>query len=67
MLWIPENNTGEDVALYFWPSALIREFITVFASRRFFPWAVLGYLLFISPIVVALIRQRRLTHYDRSC
>ncbi len=49
------------------PSALIREFIAVFVSRRFFPWAVLDYLLFISPIVVALIRQRRLTHDDRSC
>ena len=45
-----------DVALYFWPSALIREFIAVFISKRFFPWAILGYLLFISPIVVALIR-----------
>ena len=50
------TGIGADVALYFWPSALIREFIAVFVSRRFFPWAILGYLLFISPIVVALIR-----------
>ena len=52
------TGIGADVALYFWPSALIREFIAVFVSRRFFPWAVLGYLLFVSPIVFALIRQR---------
>ena len=39
---LEENISAQDVALYFWPSALIREFITVFASRRFFPWAVLG-------------------------
>ena len=50
------TGIGADVALYFWPSALIREFIAVFVCKRFFPWAVLGYLLFISPIVVALIR-----------
>ena len=50
------TGIGADVALYFWPSALIREFIAVFVSKRFFPWAILGYLLFISPIVVALIR-----------
>ena len=50
------TGIGADVALYFWPSALIREFIAVFVSRRFFPWAILGGLLFISPFAYALIR-----------
>ena len=50
------TGIGADVALYFWPSALIREFIAVFISKRFFPWAILGYLLFISPIIAGLIR-----------
>ena len=50
------TGIGADVALYFWPSALIREFIAVFVSKRFFPWAILGYLLFISPIIAGLIR-----------
>ncbi len=52
------TGIGADVALYFWPSALIREFIAVFVSRRFFIWAISGYLFFISPFVYALINNR---------
>ena len=48
------TGIGADVALYYWPSALIREFIAVAVSKRFLVWAVIGYLLFISPILYGL-------------
>ena len=46
---------GAKVALYYWPSALIREFIAVFLTKGFFIWAMIGYLIFISPGIYALI------------
>ena len=46
---------GADVALYYWPSALIREFIAVFLTKRFLIWSLIGYLLFISPILYGLL------------
>lgn len=48
------TGVGAHVALYYWPSALIREFIAVFVQKRFLIWALLGYLLFISPILYGL-------------
>ena len=45
---------GARVAFYYWPSALIREFIAVFVTKRFLIWAILGYLLFISPLLYTL-------------
>ena len=50
------TGIGADVALYYWPSALIREFIAVFVSKKFFPWAMAGYLLFIIPVLYMFIR-----------
>ncbi len=47
---------GADVALYFWPSALIREFIAVFSEKGFMIWALLGYLAFVSPVLFGLFR-----------
>ena len=49
------TGIGSDVAFYYWPSALIREFIAVFLSRKFFIWAMIGYLVFISPILYMLV------------
>ena len=49
------TGIGAKVALYYWPSALIREFIAVFVTKKFLIWALLGYLLFISPILYALL------------
>jgi len=46
---------GARVAFYYWPSALIREFIAVFVTKRFLIWAILGYLLFISPLLYAIV------------
>ena len=48
------TGVGADVALYYWPSALIREFIAVAVTKRFLILAVIGYLLFISPILYSL-------------
>ena len=50
------TGIGADVALYYWPSALIREFIAVFVSKKLFPWAMAGYLLFIIPVLYMFIR-----------
>ncbi len=46
---------GARVAFYYWPSALIREFIAVFVTKRFLIWAILGYLLFVSPLLFMMI------------
>jgi uncharacterized SAM-binding protein YcdF (DUF218 family) len=50
------TGVGADVAFYYWPSALIREFVAVFLSKRFLIWSLAGYLLFVSPILYALLR-----------
>lgn len=50
------TGIGARVALYYWPSALIREFIAVFVTRSFLIPALLGWLLFISHILFALAR-----------
>ena len=46
------TGIGAKVALYYWPSALIREFIAVFVTRRFLLWALAGWLLFLSPLLL---------------
>ena len=50
------TGIGAKVALYYWPSALIREFIAVFVTKRFLIWPLIGYLLFISPELFSLMR-----------
>ena len=42
---------GAKVAFYYWPSALIREFAAVFLTKRFFIWSMIGYVIFISPVI----------------
>ena len=49
------TGIGAGVALYFWPSALIREFIAVFLTKKFLIWSLIGYLAVISPILYSLI------------
>ena len=46
---------GARVAVYYWPSALIREFIAIFVTKRFLIRAIPGYLLFISPLLYVMI------------
>lgn len=48
------TGIGSRTAFYYWPSALIREFIAVFLTRGFLIWSILGYLIFISPILYGL-------------
>ena len=50
------TGVGAKTALYYWPSALIREFIAVFLTRGFLVRALLGYVLFISPLLYALLK-----------
>ena len=45
------TGIGADVAFYFWPSAMIREFVAVFSARRFLIFSLIGYLVFISPLL----------------
>jgi len=51
------TGIGAPVAFYFWPSALIREFIAVFLTKRFLIWALLGYLVFISPLLYGFLNH----------
>ena len=47
---------GAKVAAYYWPSAVIREFAAVYFRKKFFLWALAGYLLFvIVPFIVLLL------------
>ncbi len=49
------TGIGADVALYYWPSALIREFIAVFVTKKFIIAALAGWLLFISPVLYSFL------------
>lgn len=49
------TGIGAHTAFYYWPSALIREFMAVFLTRRFIVWALIGYLFFVGPILYILI------------
>lgn len=48
------TGIGGKVAPYYWPSAIIREFIAVFMTKGFLIWALIGYLFFVSPVLFAL-------------
>lgn len=50
------TGVGADVALYYWPSALIREFIAVFATKRFLIWSLLGWAAVAAPILYRILR-----------
>ena len=50
------TGIGSKVAFYYWPSALIREFIAVFLTKSFLIWSIIGYLLFISPLLYGMMR-----------
>ena len=48
------TGIGAHTALYYWPSALIREFAAVFVTKSFMIPAVIGYILFVSPILYSI-------------
>ena len=45
------TGIGAKVALYYWPSALIREFIAIFVKPGFLLWALGGWLLCLCPLL----------------
>ena len=49
------TGIGADVAFYYCPSALIREFIAIFLDKGFLIRAVIGYLVFISPVIYSML------------
>lgn len=49
------TGIGAKTALYYWPSALIREFIAVFVTRHFLVWALVGYVLFVTPFLLLFV------------
>ncbi len=49
------TGIGAPVAFYYWPTALIREFIAIFVNKSFLFWSLLGYLIFISPLLYTFL------------
>lgn len=45
---------GAKTALYYWPSAVIREFVAVFSKQTHLLWIGIGYLILISPFIYAI-------------
>ena len=46
---------GSRVAPYYYPSALIREFVAVHKERKHLILFAIGYLLFVSPVIVIML------------
>lgn len=46
---------GAKVAFYFWPSALIREFVAVFSTKKFLIWSLIGYICVILPLIGVML------------
>ncbi len=42
---------GAPVALYYWPTALLREFVAVFRQKKFIIWTLLGYFIIMYPLL----------------
>lgn len=49
------TGIGAKVAAYYWPSALIREFIAIFVTKRFLVWSIIGYVAAMLPFISSLI------------
>ena len=43
------------VAFYYWPSALIREFIAILHERKHLIMTAIGYMIWMCPFIFALI------------
>lgn len=41
------TGIGAPVAWYYWPSAVIREFVAVFTTKKFLLWTIIGYILIV--------------------
>ncbi len=51
------TGIGSHVALYYWPSALIREFIAIHAEKKHFLYLAAGWLVCILPFIIDWIAQ----------
>ena len=51
------TGIGSHVALYFWPGALIREFIAIHAEKKHAVLFIAGWLVCISPMLLVLIGE----------
>jgi uncharacterized SAM-binding protein YcdF (DUF218 family) len=49
------TGIGSRVAFYYWPSALIREFIAINLDPKHLFFLILGWLLFMTPLIPILI------------
>ena len=50
------NGVGSKVAFYFWPSALIREYIAIHAEKKHLVFLVAGWLMCMIPLGLAYFR-----------
>ncbi len=46
---------GAKTAFYYWPSAVIREFVAVYSTKRHLLLIIIGYLIVISPFIYMLL------------
>ncbi len=58
-LGISCTGIGARTAFYYWPSAVIREFIAVYAQKEFLFPVLAGYILVISPFIYVLLHRWR--------
>jgi len=49
------TGIGAHVAFYYWPSALIREFIAILHERKHLIMTAIGYMIWMCPFIFALI------------
>ncbi|MCR5066679.1 MAG: YdcF family protein [Erysipelotrichaceae bacterium] len=51
------TGIGARVALYYWPSAVLREFAAVHSEKHRLFWITVGYILFLSPYLYLLVKS----------
>lgn len=56
-LGIPCTGIGARTAFYYWPSAIIREFVAVYANRKNLIRILIGYLFIISPFIYVFLNR----------
>ena len=49
------TGIGSHVALYYWPSAVIREFVAIHREKKHAFWFIVGWLIFLLPVAFAMI------------
>ena len=56
-LKVPCVGIGSKVAFYYWPSAVIREFVAVYTTKRHLILIVLGYLVILLPFIYIFLNM----------